>query len=111
MFRSFQDWLSSYPRAASRRSGRRPARRDLRLENLETRVVPAGGPLTVRITEIQTGQQVTIVDNDAADTNRTVPPRLPHSIHPPRFVDATARIVGDVPITNGRSSSLPCTGS
>jgi hypothetical protein len=48
---------------------------------------------------------------DAADTNRTVPPRLPQSIHPPRFVDATARIVGDVPITNGRSSSLPCTGS
>jgi hypothetical protein len=55
--------------------------------------------------------KVNEADGNAADTNNTVPPRLLHSIYPPRFVDGTARSVGEVPITDGRSNSLPCTGS
>ena len=38
-----------------------------------------------------------------------VPPRLPHSIHPFRPWNATVRMVGDGPITNGRRSNPPCT--
>ena len=41
------------------------------LEGLESRQLLAGGPLTVVITELGTGQSVTIMDNGTGDSNST----------------------------------------